>query len=77
LRSKSGFFADKNVFDGVLNLNLVMFCRNVIDSVNEWFAQKRTDPNVAKNLPLLAQYHQHGFQNIVVGLDIPTIGRTT
>ena len=73
LRGKTGFFADKNVFKGVLNLDLVNFCHNMIDSVDDWFAQKRAEPNVARDLPKLAQ---HGFQNFVVGVDIPTIGGT-
>ncbi len=73
LRSRDGFFAHCNIFDGALNLDLLMFCNDMIDAVNAWFADGQKNKSVKKNLGQLIQYRQHGFTQIIPGVDIPTI----
>jgi len=38
-----------------------MFCKDVIDGVEEWFALKKTDKNVQRNLANLVQFHPNGL----------------
>jgi len=45
----------------------------MIDAVNAWFVEGIKNKNVHKNLPQLIQYRQHGFTEIIPGVDIPTI----
>lgn len=72
LRSKTGFFAHNNVFNDCLNLDLVLFCKDVVDSVEEWRAQTRDNENVGKNLRRFVRYYPNGFENFIRGL--PVIG---
>jgi hypothetical protein len=67
-----GTFFHVNVFQNALNLDLVFFCKDVIDSVDEWFAQKQADPNVQTNLAHLVQFHPNGLLPYLK--DVPAVG---
>lgn len=71
LRSRSGFFAHKNRVDKALNLDLVMFCKDVIDSVEAWYSNKQNDLNVRMNLSHLVQYYPNGLLDF---LNLPAVG---
>lgn len=43
-----GMFFHCNVFNNGLNLDIPMFCKDVIDGVEAWFALKETGENVQK-----------------------------
>jgi hypothetical protein len=64
LRSATGFFAHMNIHKQALNLDLVMFCNDVIDSVEAWYAQHRDDRHVQGNLSHLVQYYPNGLLDV-------------
>jgi len=68
----NGMFFHKNIWRGALNLDLPWFCKDVIESVEEWFAQKKTDPIVQKNLANLVQFHPNGLLPYLEG--VPAVG---
>jgi hypothetical protein len=49
----NGQFFHCNVFKNALNLDIPFFCK---DGVDEWFAAKKADPSVKKNLARLVQF---------------------
>jgi len=61
-----------NVFNNALNLDIPMFCKDVIDGVEEWFALKKTDKNVQRNLANLVQFHPNGLAPFLTG--VPAVG---
>jgi hypothetical protein len=60
----NGVFFHCNVFKNALNLHIPLFCKDVIDGVDEWFAANKADPCVQKNLAHLAQFHPNGLLRI-------------
>jgi hypothetical protein len=47
--------------ESALQLNVSQFCRDVVESVHEWYAAKHDDAVVAKNLPRLLQFRPNGL----------------
>jgi hypothetical protein len=68
----NGMFFHKNVLNDALNLDLVWFCKDMVESVKEWFARKKTDPQVQANLANLFQYHPNGLLPYLEG--VPAVG---
>jgi len=68
----NGMFFHCNVFKNALNLDITLFCKDVIDSVDEWFAAKKADPCVQKNLANLVQFHPNGLLPYLPG--VPAVG---
>lgn len=60
----------RNIIDDALNLDVVTFCRNMIDAVSRWYAANQNDPNVQRNLPRLVQYHAQGLAPYMVGMPL-------
>lgn len=50
--------------------NADVFCRNVIQSIREWFAVAQDTDNVKKNLPQLIRVHPEGFAPYIVGMPL-------
>jgi len=61
-----------NVFNNALNLDIPMFCEDMIDGVEAWFALKKTDENVQRNLANLVQLHPNGLSPYLPG--VPAVG---
>ena len=61
-----------NVVGDALNLDLMIFCRDVIESVRTWHNAKKSDPTVQSNLQRLVQYYPNGMPPYIVG--VPVIG---
>ena len=72
----NGMFFHKNELPGIrkdgLNLDIVFFCKDVVESVEAWFAQKEGDPQVQENLTRLVQFHPKGLSPYLEG--VPAIG---
>jgi hypothetical protein len=49
-----------------------MFCKDMIDGVEAWFALKKTDENVQRNLANLVQFHPNGLSPYLPG--VPAVG---
>jgi hypothetical protein len=71
LRMKDGFWAHMNTHKGALNLDLVMFAKDMIDAVEAWYANEAKNQNVKKNLGALIQYYPNGLLDF---LNLPAIG---
>ncbi len=60
-----------NTHKGALNLDLVMFAKDMIDAVEAWYANEAKNQNVKQNLSSLIQYYPNGLLDF---LNLPTIG---
>jgi hypothetical protein len=67
-----GMFFHCNVFNNALNLDIAIFCKDVIDGAEAWFALKKTDENVQRNLANLVQFHPNGLSPYLPG--VPAVG---
>jgi len=67
-----GVFFHMNIFKDALNLDLPFFCKDVIESVDEWFDHKRDDQQVQANLSHLVQFHPNGMLPYLP--EIPAVG---
>ena len=59
-----------NVLDDVLNLDVVRFCRDVLQAVRTWRQEKSSDLTVRRNLPRLVQFRPDGIEPYIVGLPV-------
>lgn len=71
LRLKDGFFAHMNTHQGALNLDLVMFAKDMIDAVEAWYTAEARNENVKHNIGSLIQYYPNGLLDF---LNLPAIG---
>jgi hypothetical protein len=53
--------------ESVLQLDAGVFCHDVMNSVREWYAVKKDDPNVQAHLPLLLSFRPDGIAPHFVG----------
>lgn len=68
----NGSFFHCNILNNALNLDLVFFCKDMTESVEEWFEQKKTDKNIQANLARLVQFHPNGMLPYLQG--VPAVG---
>jgi hypothetical protein len=61
-----------NIIGDALNLDIVTFCRDMINAASRWYSAKQNDPHVQANLPWLVQYREQGLASYIVGM--PLIG---
>jgi hypothetical protein len=59
-----------NIINDALNLDAVIFCRDVITSARRWFANHRNDAAVRANLPNLVQFRPQGIAPYMVGIPL-------
>jgi len=59
-----------NIMNDALNLDTILFCGDVIDSVRRWFATAQGTHNVQTNLPHLVQYRATGLAPYMVGIPL-------
>ncbi len=55
---------------GALNLDAPVFCRDMMRSVEAWYAAKKADVNVVANLPRLVQLYENGLAPFIVGVPV-------
>lgn len=60
----------RNIINDALNLNVVMFCRDMNRTVGQWYAAKHDDANVLANLPRLVRFHEQGLAPYMVGMPL-------
>jgi len=68
----NGSFFHGNVLNKALNLDIRFFCKDVVQSVEAWYAAKANDPCVQKNLANLVRFHPNGLAEYLPG--VPTVG---
>ena len=54
----------------VLQLDVNLFCRDLIQIVREWYVEKTDEPNVKRNLPFVLQYRSNGLPPHIAGMPI-------
>ncbi len=59
-----------NIIYDALNLDAVIFCRDVMDSVREWFVEGQNNPQVQANLAHLVQLRPQGLSPYMVGMPL-------
>jgi hypothetical protein len=55
----------------ILSVDLVFFCRAIMDAAREWATANAGTSNVQRNLPNLVRYRPEGFPPFSVG--VPTV----
>lgn len=59
-----------NILNDALNLDTVIFCRDVVSSARRWFIQRTNDSAVQANLPNLVQFRPQGLAPYMVGMPL-------
>ena len=65
-----GNYAHGNVMNDALNLDAITFCRDMVGCVMDWYAAKKGDANVVKNLSRLVQLHENGLSPYITGVPV-------
>lgn len=60
------------IVDDVMNVDLVIFCRNVISSVRKWEAKMKDNPTFLNNYKKLIKTHPMGLAPYITGIPIIT-----
>jgi len=60
----------KNIINDALNLDPIIFCRDMISIVRLWYEIAQSDPIVQKNLPDVVQVRLGGIAPYIVGLAV-------
>jgi len=59
-----------NVINDALNLDAVIFCRDMVNAMSRWYVQKKDDARVRANLPRLIQLHPNGLPPYIIGVPV-------
>ena len=59
-----------NILNDALNLDAVIFCRDVMAAVRGWFAEKKDAENVMANLQYLVKFRPNGIAQYMVGMPL-------
>lgn len=59
-----------NILNDALNLDAIIFCRDMIGSTRQWFTAARSDATVKANLPNLVQFRPKGLAPYMVGMPL-------
>jgi hypothetical protein len=62
----------RNIMRDALNLDVTLFCHDMVGAVSRWYAAKQNDSNVKSNLPRLVQYREQGLGPYLVGIPLIT-----
>jgi hypothetical protein len=60
----------RNLLNDALNLDVIIFCRDMVQCVEQWYAAQQNDPNVLANLPRLVQFRPRGLSPYMVGMPL-------
>lgn len=59
-----------NIVNDALNLDAVIFCRDMINSVFRWYDQKKDAIYVKANLPRVVRLYPNGLPPYIVGIPV-------
>lgn len=65
---KSGFH--NNILNGALNLDAMIFCKDMMNRVRHWFSRVQTNQSVKVNLAHLVQFRPQGLSPYMVGMPL-------
>jgi len=61
-----------NIVNGALNVDVGVFCQNIVDGVREWMNEAKNTENFKRNIPNLMTRHSEGLRPYIWG--VPVIG---
>ncbi len=70
--STSRIVLHNNVLNDALNIDVRIFCRDIIGGANSWLMASQSTPNYQKNFLKLMQRYPNGLSPYIVG--VPVIG---
>ena len=59
-----------NLINDALNLDMTMFCNDIIDAAQAWYEAKKDDTFVVANLPNLVRDRPNGLSPYMVGMPL-------
>lgn len=72
--TKAGVVLHNNVIDGALNLDVGIFCRDVVDAVRVWLPKVENTPEFKRNFEKAFKRYGAGFPPYIVGVPVITSG---
>ncbi len=63
-------FCHNNIFDDVLNIDINIFCKNIISAVRNWEAQAKNTDNYIKNYDKLIRVYPNGLPPYITGMPV-------
>jgi hypothetical protein len=64
------FYGNAGEEEYALSVHAGRFCKDIIDSVRQWYEAKKGDPNVIQHFPKLLQFRPDGIPPHIVGLPV-------
>ena len=64
--------AHNNIVNGALNIDVIIFCQNMITAVRRWYSNIKDDPTFQRNQQVLIKTHPNGLPGYITGA--PLIG---
>lgn len=66
----NGFIFHNNVINNALNIDINIFCRNIIKAVRDWTKKVENDENYKKNYEHLLKVYPNGLRPYIVGCPV-------
>jgi len=68
--NKQGNVFHNNILKDALNLDAVLFCRDMLGAVRNWFSTNKSNPTVIKNLEQIVTLRPEGLAPYMVGMPV-------
>jgi hypothetical protein len=65
-----GFVMHRNVMDDALNLDVRLFCADLVTAARSWLGQVETTPTYQANYPAFLQRYANGLAPYIVGIPV-------
>lgn len=72
--TKAGLVLHDNVLNGALNLDVGIFCRDVVEAVKAWLVSAERTPNYQRNFERAFKRYGNGFPPFILGVPVITSG---
>ena len=60
----------KNILNDALNLDLVLFCKDLVNGVRDWVATESHQPDFQKNINTVLRRYPGGLSPYIIGVDV-------
>lgn len=62
-----------NNFGGALNLDITLFCERILQGVEVWLQDMKSNTNYQRNIKDIIRYHKDSFAGFISGMKISSI----
>lgn len=66
----SGHILHNNVMNGALNIDVKLFCQDIVEGARIWLKDMAHDPNFNTNYPHVLKRHKGGLAPYIRGMDV-------